>query len=54
MEMVSERKGLKYIDINQYMLDCKKFYHKDHIHFEDRARDYIVEKLTEYIKMENN
>ena len=55
MKMVSERKGLKYIDINQYMLDCKKnFYHKDHIHFEDRAKDYIVEKLTEYMKMENN
>lgn len=46
----SKETGAKYLDINNYMLTKGKWYrHRDHIHFEDSAKTFIVDKMLEYL-----
>lgn len=46
MKRVAAKKGVKYLDINQYMIKYgKRYYHRDHIHYEDSAREFIVNEM---------
>lgn len=45
-EKIAQEKGLKYLDINGFMLENgKQFYHQDHIHFENAAKKFIVDEM---------
>ena len=46
MREIAVEKGATYLDINQFMLQSKKrYYHKDHIHYEKPAHKVIVAEM---------
>lgn len=46
MFTIAKELGLKTLDINAYMLrEGKKFLHVDHIHYEEKAKDFICKRM---------
>ena len=46
MEKVSKKLGIKWLDINSFMInEGKKYYHKDHIHYEKSANGFIARRM---------
>lgn len=51
MKKVAEDKKVKFCDINGYMLkEGTKYRHYDDIHYEERAKAFIVKEMAEYLK----
>ena len=48
MHEIADEQGVDFLDINEYIQD-KRFYHIDHIHFEEKAKPVIAKKMIEYI-----
>ena len=46
---VSEELHMPFCDIEGYMQSLKKFVHKDHIHYEDRAKPTIAKAYMKYL-----
>ena len=51
MFTIAKELGLKTLDINSYMLkEGKKFIHVDHIHYEEKAKEFIYKRMMELIQ----
>ncbi len=56
---IAQKKGLPYFDVNAYMMNLAKdrktvCLHTDHVHFEEKAKDVIVEEYCKLLDFLDN